>query len=73
MPSSMTHSYFAVDVYNKLNDKSKYKIEGYVNKLKTYSLGTDPYMFYNLFIGKNTKPYLKFKKLIIRLRLRTIF
>ena len=23
MPSSVTHSYFAVDVYNKLNNKSK--------------------------------------------------
>ena len=63
MPSSMTHSYFAVDVYNKLNDKSKYKIEGYVNKLKTYSLGTDPYMFYNLFIGKKHKTISKIQKI----------
>ncbi len=63
MPSSMTHSYFAVDVYNKLNDQSKYKIEGYVNKLKTYSLSTDPYMFYNLFIGKKNKKVANIQKI----------
>ena len=55
MPSSMTHSYFAIDVYNKLNNLSKHKIDGYTNRLKTYALGTDPYMFYNLFIGKKNK------------------
>ena len=63
MPSSMTHSYFAVDVYNKLSNQSKYKIEGYVNKLKTYSLSTDPYMFYNLFIGKKHKTISKIQKI----------
>lgn len=51
----MTHSYFAIDVYNKLNNLSKHKIDGYTNRLKTYALGTDPYMFYNLFIGKKNK------------------
>ena len=55
MPSSMTHSYFAIDVYNKLNNLSKHKIDEYTNRLKTYALGTDPYMFYNLFIGKKNK------------------
>ncbi len=55
MPSSMTHSYFAIDIYNKLNNLSKHKIDGYTNRLKTYALGTDPYMFYNLFIGKKNK------------------
>lgn len=63
MPSSVTHSYFAVDVYNKLNNKSKNKIEGNVNKLKTYSLGTDPYMFYNLFIGKKNKKISNIQKI----------
>lgn len=51
----MTHSYFAIDIYNKLNNLSKHKIDGYTNRLKTYALGTDPYMFYNLFIGKKNK------------------
>lgn len=63
MPSSMTHSYFAVDVYNKLDDKSKLKIEGNINNYKTYSLGTDPYMFYNLFIGKKNKEVSNIQKL----------
>ena len=45
MPSSMTHSYFAVDVYNKLDDKSKIKIEGNINNYKTYSLETSLFFF----------------------------
>lgn len=63
MPSSMTHSYFAMDVYNKLDDKSKFKIEGNINNYKIYSLGTDPYMFYNLFIGKKNKIISKIQKI----------
>ena len=34
MPSSMTHAYYAQNVYEKLNDKSKNRIKNRVDNLK---------------------------------------
>jgi len=53
MPSSMTHSYFAKDVYDKLNEKTKKKINQ--EELKLFAQGPDCYYFYNLMIGKKAK------------------
>ena len=53
MPSSITHAYFGIDVYNKLSKKHKKNID--LNYLKIFSQGSDPFLFYNLFIGKKAK------------------
>ena len=53
MPSSITHAYFSIDTYNKLPDKYKNKLD--INYLKIFSQGSDPFMFYNLFLGKKAK------------------
>lgn len=41
MPSSVTHSYFASDIYNKFKNKSKINL----NYLKVFGQGPDPYFF----------------------------
>lgn len=54
MPSTMTHSYFACDIYNKLATKNKVSD---IENLKLYAQGTDPLMFYNYFVGKKNNYY----------------
>lgn len=56
----MTHTYFSIDIYNKIPSKYKKNITN-LEELNLFSQGTDPFMFYNLFIGKNAKEYSKFK------------
>lgn len=53
MPSTITHSYFSIDVYNKLDNKYKKNIN--LNKLKVFAQGPDIYYFYNFLIGKKAK------------------
>ena len=55
MPSSMTHTYFSNNVYNKLNKVSKNKIKKNIEYFKLFSQGSDPFMFYNFLIGKKAK------------------
>ena len=55
MPSSMTHTYFGIDVYNKLNKTSKNKIKDNIEYFKLFAQGSDPFMFYHFFIGKKAK------------------
>ena len=55
MPSSMTHTYFSDNVYNKLNKVSKNKIKKNIEYFKLFSQGSDPFMFYNFLIGKKAK------------------
>lgn len=55
MPSSMTHSYFSKDVYDKLNPKLKKKLENNIEDLKTFANGPDPFFFYNMHLGKKSK------------------
>lgn len=55
MPSSMTHTYFGIDVYNKLDKKCKNKIKTSMEYFKLFCQGSDPFMFYNFFIGKKAK------------------
>lgn len=54
MPSTMTHTYFCLDVYKKLPTKYKNKITN-IEYLKLFAQGTDPLMFYNYLIGKKAK------------------
>lgn len=55
MPSSMTHTYFGMDVYNKLNKISKNKIKDNIEYFKLFSQGSDPFMFYHFLIGKKAR------------------
>lgn len=52
----MTHTYFAIDVYNNLPITIKTKITN-PEYLKLFAQGSDPLMFHNLFIGKKSKYY----------------
>ena len=51
MPSSVTHSYFAEDIYNKSKIKSKVDL----NYLKVFGQGPDPYFFYDFHLSKKSK------------------
>ena len=46
MPSSLTHSYFAIDVYNKLDNVCKNKIKN-LDYLKIFAQGPDLLYFFN--------------------------
>ena len=54
MPATITHAYFAKDVYEILPSNIKDKLN--VKRVKMFGQSTDPLMFYNLFIN--------FKKMI---------
>lgn len=55
MPSSITHSYFIKDIYNRLNNKYKDLLKVNVEELKTYAQGPDILYFYNFFLNGNSK------------------
>lgn len=48
MPSTVTHAFFALDVFEKLNKEIQSKID--IEYLKTFSEGPDPLYFYYLYI-----------------------
>lgn len=52
MPSSITHSYFALDLYNALPHSLKRRINHQEEYLKLFSQGSDPFMFYMFFTTK---------------------
>lgn len=55
MAGTVTHAYFANDVYNKLNNNTKKIINNNVENMKTYGQGHDIFYFYfslNLKYGK---------------------
>ena len=70
MPSTMTHSYFAFDVYDKMDNKSKISS---LDNFKLYSQGTDPFMFYNYLIGKKNKYYCKVQHTVHTAKTREFF
>ena len=45
MAGTITHAYFANDLYNKLDKMTKEKLKEYKENLKTYSQGHDLFMF----------------------------
>ena len=56
MAGTITHAYFALDVYNKFDDKLKERLKNYKENLKTYSQGPDI-----LFFSINYKNFKKVK------------
>ena len=73
MPSSMTHTYFGMDVYNKLNKISKDKIKDNIEYFKLFSQGSDPFMFYNFLIGKKAKEIAKIQHIMHTTKTREFF
>jgi hypothetical protein len=55
MPSSITHTYFGMDVYDKLNAKIKDRFCEDIELYKMFCQGPDVLYFYNNFIGKEAK------------------
>lgn len=55
MPSSITHSYFMKDVYDKLDDSIKNKIV--LESAKTFAQGPDIFFFYNMGFGKKSNTF----------------
>ena len=58
MPSTVTHAYFSLDVYDKLDNKTKRILKNNTSDLKVYAQGPDPLYFYNLMIpivGRNIR------------------
>ncbi|MCI6265658.1 MAG: zinc dependent phospholipase C family protein [Erysipelotrichaceae bacterium] len=55
MPSSMTHTYFGLDVLKELPPKYQEKIKHKLEHFKLFSQGSDPFMFYHFFLGKKAK------------------
>ncbi|MDO5569457.1 MAG: zinc dependent phospholipase C family protein [bacterium] len=51
MPSSMTHAYFGMDVYEKLDDRIRDKIKDNIDDYKSFCQSHDVFYFYN-FSGK---------------------
>ena len=73
MPSSMTHTYFGLDVYDKINTQSKEKISNSLEYFKLFSQGSDPFMFYNFLIGKKAKMYSDVQGIIHTKKTREFF
>ena len=62
MAGTITHAFFAMDVYNKLNYKLKKELEDYKNNLRTFGQGHDIFAFSNknkskLFHNTNSKKF----------------
>lgn len=55
MPSSVTHGYFSIDVFDKCNKNVKNKLKNYLNYLKVFGQGPDPYFFYDFHLTKRSK------------------
>lgn len=61
MPSTITHAYFANDVYDRLDEQTKVRVDK--EALKTFSQGPDVLFFYNILnlkCGKNVRDFGKY-------------
>ena len=59
MPSSVTHNYFASDVYDKINIDIKKKLQFNLDDFKCFAQGPDPYFFYDFHLTKKSKNVFK--------------
>ncbi len=56
MAGTITHAYFAKDVYNNFNDENKQRFKNYIENIKTYGQGHDVLFFdFSLFNGKKIR------------------
>lgn len=61
MPATMTHAYFAIDVFNRLDGTSKNLIKDNLLQYKMFSQSTDSLMFYNIETLKKGKKIRSFQ------------
>lgn len=73
MPSSMTHTYFGMDVYQNLSNNCKKRIENKLEYFKIFCQGSDPFMFYSFFIGPSAKKMKQLQSRIHREKTREFF
>ena len=73
MPSSMTHTYFGLDVKNKLPQNCKNKIDDNLEYFKLFCQGPDPYMFYHFFLGKQAKEKINIQKTLHQTKTKEFF
>ena len=56
MAGTITHSYFARDVYDSFDKEKKIKFKDYIENIKTYGQGHDILFFdYSIFRGKKIR------------------
>lgn len=55
MPSTITHAYFSMDLYNRLDSKNREALESFKNQFKIFAQGPDVFFFYNLLGFKKGK------------------
>lgn len=73
MPSSMTHTYFGLDVYKKLRINCQDKIKDNLEYFKLFCQGSDPFMFYHFFIGKKAKEVGRIQHMMHHTKTRNFF
>lgn len=73
MPSSMTHTYFGLDVYKNLRKNYQAKIKDSIEYFKLFSQGSDPFMFYHFLIGKKAKEISEIQKRMHRTKTQDFF
>jgi hypothetical protein len=60
MPSSITHAYFSMDIFDRLNYNKRKLLSQYKEQLKTFAQGPDVFFFYKFFcpaIGKAIRDF----------------
>ena len=62
MPSSMTHTYFGLDVMKQLPPIYQNKIKDKQEYFKLFCQGSDPFMFYHFLLGNKAKKMAKIQK-----------
>lgn len=73
MPSSMTHTYFGIDVYKKLKKNTQAKLGDSLECFKLFCQGSDPFMFYHFLIGKKAKEVAKIQSMMHKSKTRDFF
>lgn len=59
MPSSCTHNYFSIDVFNNLDKRERKVIDPCYNEYRMFAQGPDPYFFYNFHLLSKSKEIFK--------------
>lgn len=55
MPSSVTHSYFCNDVYEKIDKSIKSKLSSSYDMMRIFAQGPDPYFFYDFHLTPRSR------------------
>lgn len=72
MPSSVTHSYFCNDVYEKVDRQVKEKLSGTLNYFKAFGQGPDYISFMIFIFQRDQKWFMKLIRLCNIVRLISI-